>query len=633
MYLCLQRNEEEMDKLHRKKTTKILLIVLGCFMLSVSADAQLKEKAKGLFDAAAKEQKPDSIQKDTSSVEDKMRKDSILLEELALQIQEMKLNEILLLGRLDEVSSSSKNDSLKKAQQRRSIDSLRLHTPGVPVLIDNDTLFVIYAKRGGLTPHKRAENLQNIIEQIGKDYSLTMDSLYVLESENFSDIMYGDKVVYSVTDQDALWQNTPREALAYQYIPVITKKITELKKEHSLFQIAKRIFFFIIIILVQYLLWRGTNYLFRRLRRKITWLSLHKLKSITIRDYEFLDTHRQGRVLLFLSNLVRYIIILLQLVISVPMLFSIFPQTQDLALTLFNYVFDPLKMIVKSIFSYIPNLFIIVIIYFCIKYLIKGVQYIANEIENGKLKITGFYSDWAQPTFNIIRFMLYVFMIAMIYPYLPGSDSGVFQGISVFVGLIVSLGSSSAIANVIAGLVITYMRPFRIGDRIKLNDTEGNVIEKTPFVTRIRTPKNEVVTIPNSFIMSSHTTNYSSSAEQYGLIIHSKVTFGYEVPREQVNELLISAARATPRVLPDPKPFVLEIELHDYYAVYQINAYIKEADKLAQIYSDLHRSIHDKANEEGLELMSPHYYAQRDGNDIAMPPEYIKKRKERQKGD
>lgn len=259
-----------------------------------------------------------------------------------------------------------------------------------------------------------------------------------------------------------------------------------------------------------------------------------------------------------------------------------------------------------------------------------GVEYIAGEIESEKLKITGFYPDWAQPTFNIIRFLLYVFMIAMIYPYLPGSNSGVFQGISVFVGLIVSLGSSTAIANIIAGLVITYMRPFRIGDRIKLGETEGNVIEKTPFVTRIRTPKNEVVTIPNSFIMSSHTTNYSSSARDYGLIIHSKVTFGYEVPKEEVLDLLINSALATPPgVLSKPEPFVLETELHDYYAVYQINAYIKDANKLAQLYSDLHQTIHDKANEAGIELMSPpHYYAERDGNPLAMPPEYIKKRKE-----
>lgn len=157
------------------------------------------------------------------------------------------------------------------------------------------------------------------------------------------------------------------------------------------------------------------------------------------------------------------------------------------------------------------------------------------------------------PTFHIVRFLLYAFMIAMIYPYLPGSQSGVFQGISVFVGLIVSLGSSTVIGNIIAGLVITYMRPFKMGDRIKLNDTTGDIIEKTPLVTRIRTPKNEVVTVPNSFIMSSHTVNYSTSAREYGLIIHRRYP-SVMMFRRQVNQILIDAALNTPGVVDDPRP-------------------------------------------------------------------------------
>ncbi|MDE6393840.1 MAG: mechanosensitive ion channel family protein, partial [Duncaniella sp.] len=217
------------------------------------------------------------------------------------------------------------------------------------------------------------------------------------------------------------------------------------------------------------------------------------------------------------------------------------------------------------------------------------------------------------------------FMIAMIYPYLPGANSGVFQGISVFVGLIISLGSSTVIGNIIAGLVITYMRPYKLGDRIKLNDTTGNVIEKTPFVTRLRTPKNEVVTIPNSFIMSSHTVNYSASARQFGLIIHTTVTIGYDAPWRLVHQLLINAARNTPGVLEEPKPFVLETELQDYYPCYQINAYIKDVDRQAQIYSALHQSIQDTFNEAGVEIMSPHYYAGRDGSATTIPEEYHKK--------
>lgn len=569
---------------------------------------------------------PQEIPADTLSVEEKLRQDSIKMQELELQLQEMKLNEIVLRTELDDVRNiHALTDSLEREEQRRRVDSLRVLTPGVPLVIDGDTLFMLYAKQGGLSAHDRVETASEMILKIGKDLSLKVDSVYLFESDHFTDIMYGDKVVISLSDQDALWQNVSRDKLAQTYRPIIEERILSLKKEHNILQITKRVALFILVLVIQYLFFKLTNYLFRKLRRQIIWVKQNKLKSITVRDYEFLNTHRQGRILIFLNNILRYIVLLIQLMFSVPMLFAIFPQTENLAMRLFTYIIEPIKMVIKSVVEYIPNLFIIIVIYYCIKYIIKGIQYIANEIESEKLKITGFYPDWAQPTFNIIRFLLYAFMIAMVYPYLPGSDSGVFQGISVFVGLIISLGSSTVIGNIIAGFVITYMRPFKLGDRIKLNETTGNVIEKTPFVTRIRTPKNEVVTIPNSFIMSSHTVNFSASARQFGLIIHTTVTIGYDIPWRQVHQLLINAARSTPGVQSHPKPFVLETELQDYYPCYQINAYIKDADQLAQIYSDLHQNIQDVFNEAGIEIMSPHYYAERDGSDITIPPEYSKK--------
>ena len=219
----------------------------------------------------------------------------------------------------------------------------------------------------------------------------------------------------------------------------------------------------------------------------------------------------------------------------------------------------------------------------------------------------------------IVQLVVVAALVTIVSEVLKAFAYDVNKQLSVFVGLIISLGSSTVIGNIIAGLVITYMRPFKLGDRIQLNETTGNVIEKTPFVTRLRTPKNEVVTIPNSFIMSSHTTNYSVSARQYGLIIHSTVTIGYDVPWRQVHQLLINAARQTTGVLPEPKPFVLETELSDYYPCYQINAYIKDADKLGDIYSDLHQNIQDVFNEAGVEIMSPHYFAGRDGSASTIP--------------
>ena len=243
---------------------------------------------------------------------------------------------------------------------------------------------------------------------------------------------------------------------------------------------------------------------FARFCLRILRLRNTRLKAFSIQDFELLDTQKQVRLLVFVANLFRYAFMLLQLLLTVPMLFAIFPQTKNLAYQLFFYIWDPVKSILYGILAYIPNLFTIFVICLAIKYLVRLFRYLAGEVQSERLKLNGFYPDWAMPTYHIIRFLLYAFMVAMIYPYLPGADSGVFQGISVFVGLIVSLGSSTVIGNIIAGLVITYMRPFKLGDRIQLNETTGNVVEKTPLVTRIRTPKNEVVTIPNSFIMSPH---------------------------------------------------------------------------------------------------------------------------------
>ena len=201
--------------------------------------------------------------------------------------------------------------------------------------------------------------------------------------------------------------------------------------------------------------------------------------------------------------------------------------------------------------------------------------------------------------------MLYIFLIALIYPYLPGSSSGIFQGISVFVGLILSLGSTAVIGNIMAGLVITYMRPFRIGDMIKINDTIGTVIEKTPFVTRIRTLKNEIITMPNSFMLSSQTTNYSASADNYGLIIHTMIGISYDIPNKRVHELLIKAARMTEGVLPDRDPFVLDKKFEDLYQQYEINAYISDVSAISRIYSRLHHNIQNVFIEAGIELQTP----------------------------
>ncbi len=551
--------------------------------------------------------------------------DSVRMADMKKELEEARLSEANMRMEMEQMRLKAfAADSVKLAQQRARIDSLRQFTPGVPVVVEGDTLFYLYTKRGGYTPLQRAEMIDAAIMQLGKRFTLHPDSVYIESSDIVTDLMYGNKVIASFTDQDGLWEGRSREQLATDKRKIVVQKLKELKEEHSLWQLGKRILYFVLVLAGQYLLFWLTGWLFRKLKVRIQKLKDTRLKPISIQNYELLDTQRQVNLLIFLSNLLRYVIMLLQLLITVPLLFAIFPQTKGLAYQIFSYIWNPIKNILVGIVDYIPNLFAILIICFAVKYLVRLVHYLSREVEAGRLKFGGFYPDWAMPTYHIIRFLLYAFMIAMIYPYLPGAKNGVFQGISVFVGLIISLGSSTVIGNVIAGLVITYMRPFKLGDRIQLNDTTGNVIEKTPLVTRIKTPKNEVVTIPNSFIMSSHTVNYSASAREYGLIIHSEVTIGYDAPWRQVHQLLMEAALNTPGVIDDPRPFVLETSLSDWYPVYQINAYIREADKLAQIYSDLHQNIQDRFNEAGVEIMSPHYMAMRDGNESTIPKDDLR---------
>lgn len=587
-----------------------LLLLISVALCDVPAYSQLMKKAGEFLSTAFEDEKVDSLDGEGISMEERIRRDSMRLQEMTLQLQEMRMKEMTL---NTELNNSQKADSIKRAEQLRMIDSLRNVTPGVPVIVMEDTLFRLYASMGGRSALDRAESIAETIERLGKNRRLRRDTVHLFENENYIDIMYGDKVIMTVTEQDALWAGRDQGELAGAYGRMLAAKIKFIQNENSFWQILKRAGLFVAVIMMQCIVFRLINWLFRKLRRKIIRFKQQKMKALVVKNYEVLNTSRLCRVMILASNLVRYFILLVVLILTVPILFSIFPQTENLAMKILFYILDPVKMVVKSVINYIPNLFIIVVIWYCVRYLVKGFHYLSNEIESEKLKISGFYPEWAQPTFNIVRFLLYAFMIAMIYPYLPGAKSGVFQGISVFVGLIVSLGSSTVISNFIAGFVITYMRPFKPGDFIKVKDTIGTVVEKTPFITRMKTIKNEIVTIPNSFIMSSDTVNYSASARKYGLIIHTVMTMGYDVPWRKVHELLIKSALQTAGVLEHPKPFVLELELNDNYMCYQINAYIKDADMMPEIMSDLLQHVQDNFHDAEIDLVAPHFFSKREG--------------------
>ncbi len=423
----------------------------------------------------------------------------------------------------------------------------------------------------------------------------------------------------SLTEQDGLWANSTPEEIAQTYKIRIQNAITEYRQETSWQTLAKEIglaaFVIALLVLVIILLTK----LFKKIDDKMRGLEGTYIKGIHLRNYELFNSKREVAVISNVLTVLKWLLILLAVYLALPVLFGIFPWTRDLSQTLVGYVTSPLNKILRAIWNYLPNFFTILVLVVVFRYVIRFFHFLKVEIERGALRLPGFYSDWANPTFQITRVLILAFMLIVIFPYMPGSDSPIFKGVSVFVGVLFTFGSAGALGNVVAGLVLTYMRAFKIGDRVKIGEVSGDIIEKSLLVTRIRTIKNEIISVPNSAVMSSHTINYSSDAADKGLIIHTTVTIGYDIDWRRVHVLLKKAAAMADLLEKDPEPFVLQISLDDYYVSYQINAYTKHPNKQAIIYSRLFECILDTFHEAGIEIMSPHFYALRDGTPVNIP--------------
>ncbi|MCL2264944.1 MAG: mechanosensitive ion channel family protein [Treponema sp.] len=360
------------------------------------------------------------------------------------------------------------------------------------------------------------------------------------------------------------------------------------------------------VALLIWLIW----FLFKRLERNLEQQAGNgKIKPFYIHKFILFTAKQVINIVEVFLRLFKYLLTIVLLIITIPVVFSFFAPTRNIASALFGYILNPLKDIGIGALEYIPNLIRIIIFVIITRYVLKGLKFLADQIEKGKLKLTGFYSDWASPTYKILQVLLWAFTVAIIYPYLPGSDSRAFQGVSVFVGVIFSIGSTSAIGNLVAGLVITYMRPFKIGDRVNIKDITGFVVEKNLMVVRLKTHKNEYVTFPNLIILGSSIINYNTSSDEdeEGLIIFAEVTFGYSTPWQTIHDILINAALATENVLKKPKPFVLQTKLDDFYACYQINCYTKDVSHVPKIYAALYENIQNGFKENNIDMTSAHY--------------------------
>lgn len=350
------------------------------------------------------------------------------------------------------------------------------------------------------------------------------------------------------------------------------------------------------------------------IRKKNIWY-----KKITFKNNEILTVDNIEDIFKASITYTKWIVLFFLLYLAIPMIFAEIPETREWSLGLLDVVKITFVDIATTWINFLPNLITIIVIIFIARKLLQGLWFFFKKLGNEEIKIEGFYSEWANTSYSLIKYLVIAFSFIAIYPYLPGSGSKAFEGVSVFLGLLISLGSSSAIANIVAGVMLTYMRPFRVGDYVLIDGRKGCVIEKGITVTKILTYKNETVTIPNTKVLGSDILNYSVRADSQDLIVYTTVTIGYDTPWELVHEMLKNSAKASALINHNKEAFVLQNALNDYHISYELNAYTEHADRLPRVYSELHQNIQNEFAKNGVEIMSPGFHVVRNKPENTIP--------------
>jgi small-conductance mechanosensitive channel len=487
------------------------------------------------------------------------------------------------------------------------------------VVFEGRTLFYVSQRVGSFTAAERAAAISERLHRIAtKPFSREV-AVEAVDRGGATDITADGIVVLAVTEADAGAAGRPRAELARQLADRVREAVALAHKSYTLKSLLLGLLFALIATVVLVAFLKLIQRIFPAAIRKLRSWRGTVIRGFRLQKLEILTAGQIVGAFIAVLRLIRLGLILLLLFLYVPLVFSFFPWTRGLSRRVFGYVLAPFATIGQTAIAYLPKLLFLVIIIVLTRFAIRLVRFVFEEIGEGTIVLPGFEKEWARPTYKIVRFLVIAFAAVIAFPYVPGSESPAFKGISIFLGVLISLSSTSAIANIVAGVILTYTGAFRIGDRVKIADTVGDVIEKTLLVTRVRTIKNVEITIPNSMVLSSHIVNFSASAQEEGLILNSTVTIGYDAPWREVHELLIAAAAGTDGVLASPAPFVYQTALNDFFVSYEINAYTRRPSEMARIYSDLHENIQERFNQAGVEIMSPHYAALRDGNALAIP--------------
>jgi small-conductance mechanosensitive channel len=493
-----------------------------------------------------------------------------------------------------------------QAQQTAPHEPVEAEIVTAPVDVDGTVLFHV---RGvsSLPAEERARRIHDQIIAAAGDRRVAPEAVRIIEGDAAHRIQAGDRVIMAVLDADAKMEQVDRHALAMAHLYRIQQAIANYRAERTTARLrgdVLRILAALLILAATVVLlgwfWRWIDrVLVARLRARIQTVQFHSFE--VIRAEQIWDAVRGTIVAL------RAVVVLAAVLICLGYVLAQLPWTRSLSSSMAEFALAPLTRIGHGIVTNIPNVVFLAVLFVVFRLVLRVVKLFFSGIEEGAVTFTGFQPEWAQPTYKIVRVAIIAFGFILAYPYIPGSDSAAFQGVSLFVGLLFSLGSSSVISNIIAGYAMIYRRAFKIGDRIKVGNNVGEVMETRLQVTHLRSLKNEEIIIPNSQILSAEVLNYSSLAANGGVILHTEVGIGYDVSWRQVEAMLIEAAHRTQDLGTDPRPYVLEKQLGDFAVVYELNVHCTNIRMMGKLYASLHRHVLDVFNEHGVQIMTPAY--------------------------
>ncbi len=474
------------------------------------------------------------------------------------------------------------------------------------VVLDGDTLFSV---RGisSFPAERRASRIAEAIRKLAADRAIPVESLAVEETALGSVVTAAGTRVMAVVDADAELEGVSRGILAEAYRQRIAGAMSEYRRERDPTVLWRNVGRTALATLgLVAVLWLAHRIL-RRLRAALDRRYRARIGSVQIQSFEIVRAEQLWEALHRAINVLAGIVAAVVLYFYLDFVLLLFPWTRALGQNLFAVVLRPLTTLGQGIVRYLPDLVFLLVLALVTRWMLRLMRLFFRRVGDHTITLAGFDPEWALPTERILRLLLIAFALVIAYPYIPGSDSEAFKGISLMLGLVFSLGSSSVISNMVAGQSLAFRRAFKVGDRVKIGEHVGEVTEIRLLTSFLRSPKNEQIVIPNSNILNSDVVNYTTLAREAGLILHTVVGIGYETPWRQVEAMLLEAAARTPGLLRDPAPFVLQKTLGTFAVDYEINAYCDDTRGLLLLYTALHRNILDVFNEFGVQIMTPAY--------------------------